>query len=100
MRETETGQHIGEWVCHSFNVIEVATQLFDVKKKKMIFLFCKSSLYRTRGVAPEIIKCRERELALLSGKIPRAVEQLSPCATTTEPVITEPVSCNYRAYAP
>ena len=39
---------------------------------------------------------------LCSGKISHAVEQLSPCATTTEPVLwsqraatTEPTCCNY-----
>ena len=35
-----------------------------------------------------------------SRKIPHAVEQLSPCATTTEPVRLEPLSHNYWAHVP
>ena len=31
-----------------------------------------------------------------SGRIPHAVEQLGPCATTTEPARLEPVLCNKR----
>ena len=33
-----------------------------------------------------------------SGKIPHAVEQLSPCATTTEPTCLEPVLHNKRSH--
>ena len=31
-------------------------------------------------------------------KIPHAAEQLSPCATTTEPANLEPVLCNERSH--
>ena len=34
----------------------------------------------------------------LARKIPRATEQLSPCATTTEPVHLEPMLCNKRSH--
>ena len=33
-----------------------------------------------------------------SGKIPHAVEQLGPWATTTEPACLEPVLCNKRGH--
>ena len=49
-----------------------------------------------------ICHCRRYRFNLLSGKIPHAMEQRSPCATTTEPVfwrpgaaITEPMFHNY-----
>ena len=35
-----------------------------------------------------------------SGKIPHAAEQLSPCGTTTEPVLQSRGTHNYRACAP
>ena len=34
----------------------------------------------------------------LSGKIPHAAEQLSPCATTAEPVCLEPMLHNKRSH--
>ena len=42
-------------------------------------------------------QCRGHGFEPWSGKIPHAVEQLGPWATTTEPVRLEPVLCNKRA---
>ena len=41
-------------------------------------------------------QCRGHRFEPWSGKIPHAVEQLSPCATTTEPARLEPVLRNKR----
>ena len=41
-------------------------------------------------------QCRGHGFEPWSGKIPHAVEQLSPCATTTEPACLEPVLRNKR----
>ena len=43
-------------------------------------------------------QCRGHGFEPWSGKIPHAVEQLSPCATTTEPVRLEPVLRNKRSH--
>ena len=39
-------------------------------------------------------QCRRPRLDSWSGKIPHAMEQLSPCTTTIEPTL-DPRSCNY-----
>ena len=41
-------------------------------------------------------QCRGHGVKPWSGKIPHAAEQLSPCATTTEPARLEPVLRNKR----
>ena len=42
--------------------------------------------------------CQGPGLEPWSGKIPHAAEQLSPCATTTEPAFLEPVLRNKRSH--
>ena len=42
-------------------------------------------------------QCQGHRFHPLSGKIPHATEQLSPCATT-EPVNLEPVLCSKRSH--
>ena len=43
-------------------------------------------------------QCRGHGFKPWSRKIPHAVEQLSPCATTTEPTCLEPVLRNTRSH--
>ena len=43
-------------------------------------------------------QCRERGFEPWSRKIPHVVEQLNPCATTTEPACLEPMLCNKRSH--
>ena len=38
------------------------------------------------------------DMSLIPGKIPQVVGQLSPCATTTEPLHLEPNFCNKRSH--
>ena len=38
------------------------------------------------------------DMSLIPGKIPQVVGQLSPCATTTEPLRLEPNFCNKRSH--
>ena len=45
-------------------------------------------------------QCRGHGLEPWSGKIPHATEQLSPCATTTEPVLYSPRATTAEARVP
>ena len=45
-------------------------------------------------------QCRGHGFEPWPGKIPHAAEQLSPCATTTEPVLYSPCATTTEARAP
>ena len=66
------------------------TYIWNLKKKKKMGLPWWHSRWESA------CQCRGHGFEPWSGKIPHAVEQLGPWATTTEPACLEPVLCNKR----
>ena len=74
----------GKW--HTLFLLPVIVSL---EYKPLDFLWCKSAW-----------QCRGYQFDPWSGKIPRAVEQLSPCSTTTEPKLRSPRAAPAEARLP
>ena len=51
-------------------------------------------------MAEPACQCRKHEFELCSRKIPHTEDHLSPCTTTTEPVLSSPGTATTEAHVP